>query len=504
VIVRVPAPCLVVLIGPSGAGKSHWAASNFAANQIVSSDAMRAMVGTGEHDQRSSSDAFALLDLVVARRMARGLLTVVDTLGLDATRRGGYLAVARRFGIPCHAVVFDTPAEVCRTRNRRRTHPVPAKVLAAQLAAGQRARLEVAGEGFDGIHGPEPVTVVPGAFIHAPESAARQQAAPRPLRFGLQLSSFAWDGGGPTLAGSLAEVASAAEAVGFSSIWLMDHVMQIPQVGQLWEDIPESWTTMAWLAAHTTSIRLGTLVTGVTLRNLAHLAKIVATADVLSAGRVICGLGAAWWKEEHRRYGWRFPGLDERYALLEDALQLLPLAWGPGSPSFTGAVTTVPEAICYPRPVQEHIPILVGGSGERRTLRLAARYADACNLFGDPLTVERKVAVLAAHCADAGRDVTEVRVTHLSSAVTASSRRELDAVVYRMGRDSAERQAAAERFGAGTVEDQIGRYRLLADAGVQTAIVALRHVAEPGSLEAFGAVIAAFAGDTAGWPAYSW
>jgi hypothetical protein len=120
------------------------------------------------------------------------------------------------------------------------------------------------------------------------------------------------------------------------------------------------------------------------------------------------------------------------------------------------------------------------------------------------LTVERKVAVLAAHCADAGRDLTEVRVTHLSSAVTASSRRELDAVVYRMGRDSAERQAAAERFGAGTVEDQIGRYRLLADAGVQTAIVALRPVAEPGALEAFGAVIAAFAGDSAEWPACSW
>lgn len=284
----------------------------------------------------------------------------------------------------------------------------------------------------------------------------------------------------------------------------MDHVMQIPQVGPLWEDIPESWTTLAWLAAQTTSIRLGTLVTGVTLRNLAHLAKIVATADVLSGGRVICGLGAAWWKDEHRRYGWRFPDLGERYALLEDALQLLPLAWGPGTPSFTGSVTTIPEAICYPRPIQDHIPILVGGSGERRTLRLAARYADACNLFGDPLTVKRKLAVLAAHCADAGRDITEIRVTHLSSAVTAPSRRELDALVDRLGRGTEDHHGAAERSGAGTIDDQIGRYRQLADAGVQTAIVGLPHVTEPGILEAFAAVIAAFAGETAGGPAPSW
>jgi F420-dependent oxidoreductase-like protein len=496
--VRLPAPCLIVLMGPSGAGKSHWAACNFASSQIVSSDAMRAMVGTGEHDQRAGTDAFAVLDLVVERRLARGLLTVVDTLGLDATRRAVYLGLARRFGIPCHAVVFDTPAELCRTRNKRRPHPVPAKVLTGQLADAERALAALSGEGFAAIHGPEPVTVVAATFVDAAESAARQRAAPQPLRFGLQLSSFAWEGGGPAFAGQLAEVASAAEAIGFSSIWLMDHVMQIPQVGPLWEDIPESWTTLAWLAAQTTSIRLGTLVTGVTLRNLAHLAKIVATTDVLSGGRVICGIGAAWWKDEHRRYGWRFPGLDERYALLEDALRLLPLAWGPGTPGFTGAVTTVPEAICYPRPIQDHIPILVGGSGERRTLRLTARYADACNLFGDPPTVERKLRVLAGHCADVGRDVTEIRVTHLSTAVTAPTRRELDGLVDRIGRNPDDRQVAAERLGAGTVEDQIGRYRQLADAGVQTAIVALPRVAEPGILEAFGAVIAAFAGGDSG------
>jgi alkanesulfonate monooxygenase SsuD/methylene tetrahydromethanopterin reductase-like flavin-dependent oxidoreductase (luciferase family)/predicted kinase len=489
---RLPAVSLVVLVGPSGAGKTQWAAANFAPGQIVSSDALRALVGTGERDQRSSGDAFAVLDLVVERRLARGLLTVIDTLGLDPQRRAGYVALARRFGVPCHAVVFDTAPEVCRTRNRQRADPVPAKVLSAQLAARDRARTELAGEGFAAVHPAEAVVVVPPVFVDAPRSAARQHADPRPLRFGLQLSSFAWDGGGPALADRLAEVAATAEAVGFSSIWVMDHMTQIPQVGRIWEDLPESWTTVAWLAGHTRSVRLGTLVTGVTLRHLAHLAKIVATADVLSRGRVICGLGAAWWAEEHRRHGRRFPSLDERYALLEDALRLLPLMWGPGTPEFTGTTLTVPEAVCYPRPVQERVPLLVGGSGEHRTLRLVARLADACNLFGDPPEVRHKLAALARHCADAGRPLDDIRVTHLSTAVTATSRRQLSAVVDRLAPASG-RTPPATRLGAATVEDQIGRYRDLADAGVQTAIVALPDVATPGVLEAFAEVIAAFA-----------
>jgi F420-dependent oxidoreductase-like protein len=495
-LVRLSSPCLVVLVGPSGAGKSHWAASSFGPGPIVSSDALRALVGTGEDDQRSGRDAFEVLDLIVERRLARGLLTVVDTLGLDAGRRASYVALARRFGIPCHAVFFDTSAEVCRTRNRLRTHPLPPKVMTAQLAARDRARSELEHEGFDGIHQAEPVSIVPITFLDAPESTARQRTAPLSLRFGLQVSSFAWNGGGPALTARLAEVASIAEAVGFSSIWLMDHVMQIPQVGRIWEDIPESWTTLAWLAAKTRSIRLGTLVTGITLRNLAHLAKIVATADVLSGGRVICGLGTAWWREEHQSYGWPFPALDDRYALLEDALQLLPLAWGPGTPSFTGATITVPSTICYPRPIQDHIPILVGGSGERRTLRLVAQYADACNLFGTPETVRRKLSILASHCSDAGRDLADVKVTHLSSALAAPTAREVDALVDRIGRHPADPGAVALRFGAGTIDDQIGRYRELLDAGVQTAIVSLPHVTEPGALEAFGEVIAAFRSST--------
>jgi F420-dependent oxidoreductase-like protein len=488
--VRLPSDCLVVLVGPSGAGKSAWAASNFRPEQVVSSDALRALVGVSEDDQRAGTDAFTVLDLVVDRRLSRRLLTVVDTLGLDPERRAAYLALARRHQVPCHAVLFDTPAEVCKARNRNRARPVPAKVLTAQLAARDRAAAgELGAEGFDGVHPPGPVEVVPPELLGATDAAARQEHAPLSLRFGLQLSSFA---GLDPLADRLAEVAALAEGVGFTSLWVMDHMVQIPQVGRRWEDMPESWTTLAWCAARTSTIRLGTLVSGVTLRNPAHLAKIVATLDVLSGGRAICGLGLAWWAWEHDLYGWSFPAAADRYALLEDTLALLPVMWGPGSPPFKGPVLQVAETLCYPRPIQEHVPLLVGGSGEKRTLRLAARYADACNLFGDAAAVARKRAVLASHCAQIGRDPAEVRVTHLSTAVVAGSRRELAATVDRLRPGSSAPEHAADRLGAGTVSDHIGRYRQLAEAGVQTAIVALPDVATPGALETFGQVISAF------------
>lgn len=466
---RLPTNGLVVLVGPSGAGKSHWAAANFRPDQVVSSDALRALVGTAEDDQRAGTDAFDVLDLVLERRLARKLLTVVDTLGLDAARRAKYLQLAARYGMSPQAVVFDTPDATCRARSRGR---IPAKVLNAQLASRERATADIESEPWNAVHRPEPVELVARDLLE-------QGRAPRRLRFGLQLSSF--NGDGP-LAGRLGEIASLAEEVGFGSLWVMDHVVQIPQVGRKWEDIPESWTTLAWLAARTSRVRLGTLVTGVTLRNPAHLAKIVATVDVLSGGRAICGLGAGWWEWEHDLFGWRFPPLAERYELLEDVLQLLPVMWGPGSPAFAGKVLSVAETLCYPRPLQEHVPILVGGSGERQTLRLAARYADACNLRGDPATVARKVAVLAAHCEAIERDPAEVAVTHLSTAVAVSSRREVEAY-----------GADIDRLAVGTVEDHIGRYRLLAEAGVDTAIVSLPLASTPGSLEVFTKVVSAFA-----------
>jgi F420-dependent oxidoreductase-like protein len=254
----------------------------------------------------------------------------------------------------------------------------------------------------------------------------------------------------------------------------MDHFVQIPQVGREWEDMPESYATLAFLAGVTERIRLGTLVTGAGYRNLAHLAKVIATLDVLSGGRALCGLGAGWYEREHRLYGWRFPPLAERFARLEDALELLPLMWGPGAPPFDGRTITVPEAICYPRPLQERIPILVGGSGERRTLRLVARHADACNLFGDPATVRRKLAVLRGHCEAEGRDPAAIAVTHLAAA--------------RVIAPGEPREGA----GAATADEHVGRLRELAEAGVQTAIVGLGDADGPASVERFADVIAAF------------
>jgi F420-dependent oxidoreductase-like protein len=297
------------------------------------------------------------------------------------------------------------------------------------------------------------------------------------MRFGLQIGRFTWPGGPAETGARLAAIARAAEDAGFSSLSVMDHFVQIPTVGREWEDMLESTATLGFLAASTSSIRLGALVSGITYRNLAHVAKIVATLDVLSGGRAFCGLGAAWSAREHELYGWTFPSLAERYDLLEDALELLPLMWGKGTPSYEGRRTTIPAATCYPRPLQDHVPIVVGGSGERRTLRLVARHADACNLFGDPAAVTRKIEVLRAHCADAGRDPSTITVTNLSSAAI------LGASADAAGRDGAV---------VATVDEQIGRYRAWAEAGVQEAVVALRLDGTPAQVEAFAPVVAAF------------
>ncbi|HEY8526472.1 MAG TPA: TIGR03560 family F420-dependent LLM class oxidoreductase [Acidimicrobiales bacterium] len=290
--------------------------------------------------------------------------------------------------------------------------------------------------------------------------------------FGLQIPRFTWPGGPAETRDRLSQVAAAAEEAGFTSLWLMDHVLQIPLHGEPDDEMLESFTTLGFLAGQTRSIKLGPLVAGITYRNIAHLAKIVATLDVLSGGRAACGLGAAWYAHEHETYGWRFPPLDERYAALEDALQLLPLMWGKGSPPFTGRTISVPAAICSPRPLQDHVPLLVGGGGERRTLRLVARYADACNLTGDPATVQRKVAVLRQHCEAEGRDPTDVKVTHLSRALTPAE--------------------------APEPADHVAWYRQLAEAGARKLIVSLPDLpdaprSDPAApVRRFARIIAAF------------
>jgi F420-dependent oxidoreductase-like protein len=473
---RLPDPCLVVLVGATAAGKTHWARESFHPDQIVSTDRLRAVVGTGERDQRASRDAFEVLELIVRKRLRRRLCTVIDTTGLDAELRAGWLALAARGGVPAYAVVFDTPPAVTRARNRARESPVPPKVQGSQLRAVEGISERLGGEGFTAVLAPGPVELVPAALLGAIDSYERQREDPLTLRFGLSISRFDWPGHPAGTASALAEVARAAERAGFDSLWVMDHFLQIPQIGREWEDMLESYTTLGYLAGVTSAIRLGTLVTGITYRKIAHLAKIVATLDVVSGGRAICGLGTAWFEREHELYGWEFPPLRDRYAMLEDALELLRLMWGPGSPRFEGRTVTVAQATCYPRPLQERLPILIGGSGERRTLPLVARHADACNLVGDPATVRHKLEVLRSLCEAEGRDPAEIEVTHLAPARVVAS--------------------TSDRGGEGaaTVQEHIGRCRELAEAGVQTAILGLSDSGGPESVAAFADVIAAFAG----------
>lgn len=441
-----------------------------------------------EDDLAASSDVFVLVDEIVKRRLARRLTTVIDTLGLDAARRRSWRAAAKSAGLPCVAVVFDVPARECRSRNRARNRPIPASALTAQLRAGRDVRALV----DDTVMTADPVRLITEAFTTASRSARRQHVQPTGLRFGLHLGAFTFPGGPAATATAIKDIAVSAEAAGFDAIYVMDHFRQIPQVGRAWDDFLESYTTLGYLASSTDRVRLGALVTGVTYRNLAHLAKIVATLDILSAGRAICGLGLAWFKDEHVAYGWEFPSMAERYRRLEDALELLPLLWGPGSPSFTGRTVSVPEALCYPRPLQAHVPIIVGGGGEHRTLRLAARYADAANVLGDVETVRRKATVLERHSLAVGRDPHQVELTHLSTVLVGADDRHVRELIEQYRPRRMTPAAYANAVHAGTVSDHIGRFRELADAGAREVMLRLPDPLDSQALECMAMVIKAF------------
>lgn len=492
----LPMPCVIVLIGPPASGKSTWAADNVRPDQILSSDDLRGVVGEHPLDLAATDDAFELVDRMLEMRCARRLTTVVDTTGLDAGRRRKAIEVARSNGLNTVAVRFTTTAAECKRRNRERAHPVPVKVIEAMAKTAKA--LDLSEEDWDLVIEPTPVRLVTPKLAPAidHDTAVEQRAdtlgVPPQLRFGLQLSSFDWPGDAAAIGPTLIRIARDAEAAGFDSLWVMDHMIQIPQLGSAWDPMLESYSTLSYLAGVTEKIRLGVLVSAVTFRTIGHLAKTMATLDVLSGGRAIAGLGAANSEHEHHAYGQVFPPTAQRLAMLDDALRALPLFWGPGSPSFDGRTVSIPEALSYPRPIQEHIPIIVGGSGEQVTLRLAAELADGCNLFGDAASVRRKVEVLHRHCNDVGRDPADVEITHLSTALVASDGADLSRRVesLRPSRQGPDRYAAS--VNGGTVDDHEARFREFADAGVGTVMISMPDVFDPAAMVPMADLIARF------------
>ena len=476
---RLPDPALVVLVGASGSGKSTWAQSHYRAAEIVSSDDLRGVVGSGRHDLDASTEAFALLDQIVEGRVRRGLGTVVDTLGLEQERRLGYLEVARRHDLPAVVVAFDVPPALARRRNNERDRPVPAPVLANQQRSA-RAVIDALGtEGWD--------EVVVVSDDGPPPSPAPRTAPERTAHEGfgvvLQVSRFPW-GEDPTA--WLHDIALAADGAGFAGIALMDHLIQIPQVGTAWEPIPEPWVTLGLLAGLDTRLRLGTLCTPVTFRPAGITAKSAATLDVLSGGRAFVGVGAGWFEREHLGFGLRFPPAAERLDALEAGIETMRALWAAGTKPYDGERVRLPETTAYPRP-QHDIPVIVGGGGERRTLRIAARLGDACNVRADADTLDRKIEVLHRHCEQVGRDPAEVEVTVLDLPVVGTDREDTWARVERLrGRTPA--ATYARRHHAGTAAEHRERYAKLADRGVGTVFVALPDLAGPDDVVRLGAV----------------
>jgi len=284
------------------------------------------------------------------------------------------------------------------------------------------------------------------------------------MRLGLQIPNFTLGVPDDRLFEEVSALAGAAEGAGFDSVWVMDHFYQLPALGGPSLPMLEAYTLLGGLAARTSRVRLGTLVTGVTYRNPALLAKIVTTLDVISSGRAMLGIGAAWYDVEHEGLGVDFPPVGERMERLEEAVQICRAMFRDEAPSFEGRHYRIHEARNLPRPVQPGgPPILIGGGGEKRTLRLVARYADFCNFFGDAATIRHKVGVLHEHCEAVGRDPASITVSRLSTLVITESAEET-ATTWEFLHAAAGDDASG--FNVGTEDEIVAQVEELTDAGV--------------------------------------
>jgi len=303
------------------------------------------------------------------------------------------------------------------------------------------------------------------------------------MKFGLQHPVFTFDGIGGEVFETVSSRARSAEEGGFDSFWLMDHLMQIPGVGRPDEPLLESWTTISSLVGVTKKIRLGTLVTGNIYRNPALLAKMGATVDVLSNGRLYMGVGAGWFEKEADSYGIPHYDVPGRLDRLDEALQIIRGLWSNDRFSFDGRYYKIVDAVCEPKPLQKpRPPIMVGGDGERRTLRLVAKYGDACNISGGAATVRHKLKVLRSHCKAVGRDYDEIETTNLCEIVIAKDVDEARLVVEEEGYTP---EMMNEHVLFGTPDKVRSGVREIAEAGIQHLIFSMPARREGAMMDLF-------------------
>ncbi|HWI72558.1 MAG TPA: LLM class F420-dependent oxidoreductase [Baekduia sp.] len=316
--------------------------------------------------------------------------------------------------------------------------------------------------------------------------------APEPFRVGLQIPNFNAVASEPgDLLPRLTDIARTAESSGFDTIYVMDHLHQIRGVGPEENWMLDGNTTLAALAAVTEKAHLGLMVGGIIYRNPALMAKITTTIDVLSGGRAILGIGAAWNESESRAYGYDFPPLGERFEQLEDGLQIFRAMFTePGRATVQGNHHHIEGAYNNPKPIRGDIPILIGGSGEKKTLRMVAQYADASNVFGDPERVKHLMGVLDAHCERLGRDPKAIKRTKLGVLVIADSHDAAQAKVAPL-----REHMPAESFDAvvmagdpGEIAEQVVAHR---EAGLDGVIVSLPDVADLETLALAGQTLSA-------------
>jgi F420-dependent oxidoreductase-like protein len=311
-----------------------------------------------------------------------------------------------------------------------------------------------------------------------------------PIELDLHLPNFNYPGVDPDGAfDKLVEIAVTAERAGFTSISVMDHYHQIPPVGP-----PQNWmfegnTMLAGLAARTETIALGLLVAGVGYRNPAQHAKITTTLDVISGGRAFHGIGAGWFEAEHQAYGYAFPPLKERFERLEDHLRIARAMFTQERATVAGTHHSVDGAYNNPKPLRGDIPILIGGSGERKTLRMVAQYADGCNLFGDPDRARHLLGVLQRHCEDVGRDPADITKTSMMTVSIAETEAGVkDKLEAMRALGFPEQRIAATT--AGTPEQVLERAHALRDVGIEGLTFSLPDVYDPEAITLAGETLA--------------